>query len=222
MEQQKKLQTLVLKHSLHKQISDRLFHNKFLYKIHIETYSFGENIFDLDKPTLDFYGVHNSLRMYGWRKGDKVVCYGKHISYFSNNLDTCDTVIGWIKHLKKQQEPGLNNIDCNYISVFPGNTSQEDIRFKKRLPFGKYKYQLLSNRINPSDMKEWVSWASLYIGDIHISRGLIRRDMNNSLYGLWHGDSLGYVTTDKMVAMCKFKMGSSIQKVIEYRVVENE
>ena len=46
--------------------------------------------------------------------------------------------------------------------------------------------------------------------------------MNNSLYGLWHGDSLGYVTTDKMVAMCKFKMGSSIQKVIEYRVVENE
>ena len=69
---------------------------------------------------------------------------------------------------------------------------------------------------------DWVTWAGqdAYKGKILVDNVGVRDIIYN--VGLWSGESLGYVADEKTLQLCQFKLGSNINKVIEYQIKENK
>ena len=236
MEQQTKLQNLADKFNLPIREHDRLFYGKYLYRLECELYRYSiPELYEV--KTIDLYGYKvdtsnhvnfvSTMRRFAKKHGDRVrVEYLNTLNYYTDNLDTLKRVMEYITRLQRTAEDNdrSRSLDMNHISVFPGEITQRYVHFrKKHLPHRRYKYQIFANRMEHDAVLDWEKWSESYGDRIRISN-YSRYDNHWGYWrthGLWSGESLGYVQDEKMLQLVQFKLGSNINKIIEYQIREN-
>ena len=71
--------------------------------------------------------------------------------------------------------------------------------------------------MNYEQYNDWAVWAAQYPDTIRVNdSNTIRR------WGTWCGESIGYIVDEKMLQFVQFKLGSHINKVIEFQLRETE
>lgn len=231
MDKPENLMLLAKTHNLPVNANDRLFYRKFLYRLdmfmyqyklprlmHIETVD--ENAWIVDSlQKISFVGT---LRDYAKKRGDRVRLEHNSLAYYTNDIVTLEHIIKWVDRITQDVSVLERQIDLKSLSYFPGDLEQRNIRYrKKRLPHGHYKFQLLSASMNYIELQDWLVWATqdAYKGKILVDN--VGHDFSMYNVGLWSGESLGYVADEKTLQLCQFKLGSSINKVIEYKIKGN-
>jgi len=227
MEPLQKLEALSNQYNLQLQHNDRLFYSKYLYRLEIILYQYRYPEL-MRVPTIDYWGYkvdthhHTSfvgtVRKYAVKQGDRVRLEFKTLNYYSNDLDTIEKLIAYVNRLTKKQDTTDVMLELGSIRYFPGTVLERNIRYrKKRLPYGKYRFQILGERMDYEQYNDWANWAAQYPYAIRINNnGAIRR------WGTWCGESIGYITDEKMLQLVQFKLGSHINKVIEFQLRETE
>ena len=226
MDHQKKLEDLSNQNRLPLTTNDRLFFSKYLYRLTIELYSYrypdlmyvqtvDHNAFTVD--TTSEINFLNAIRKYAGKNSERVRLEYKNVMYYTSDIKRLETVIDYVKKLKEKEtgtvdERLLELIDIKY---FPGGETDYNIRFRKsRLPYGKFKYQILGERMESDELREWEKWAIQYPNDIKLKKS----KYGNMIWGTWAGQSLGYVSNEKMLHLINFKLGSKINKIIEFQI----
>ena len=228
MEAQQKLEALSNQHNLTLEHNDRLFYSKYLYRLELILYHYSYP--DLMRvPTVDFWGWkvdsqhHTSfigtMRKYAEKQGDRVRVEYKTLNYYTNDIDTIEKIISYVQRLQsKQTDITENMVDIRSIRYFPGTILERNIRYrKKRLPHGKYRFQILGERMNSEQFYDWCTWAEQYPDSILAPK----QNQGYKRWGTWCGESIGYITDERMLQFAQFKLGSNINKIIEFQLREN-
>lgn len=225
MDHQKKLEDLSSQNRLQLTTNDRLFFSKYLYRLTIELYSYrypdlmyiktvDHNAFTVDTGLeINFL---NAIRKYASKNSERVRLEYKNVMFYTSDIKRLETVISYVKRLK-QKETGTDDerlLELTEIKFFPGGETDYNIRFRKsRLPYGKFKYQILSERMERSEYESWEKWALQYPNDIKLPQSKY-----NKHWGIWSGESIGYVSNEKILQLINFKLGSKINKIIEFQL----
>lgn len=225
MDHQKKLEDLSNQNRLPLTTNDRLFFSKYLYRLTIELYSYrypdlmyiktvDHNAFTVDTGLeINFL---NAIRNYASKNSERVRLEYKNVMYYTSDIKKLETVISYVKRLK-QKETGTDDerlLELTEIKYFPGGETDYNIRFRKsRLPYGKFKYQILGERMMREEYESWEKWALQYPKDIKLPQSKYLKN-----WGVWSGESIGYVTNDNMLQLINFKLGSKINKIIEFQL----
>jgi len=226
MDHQKKLEDLSSQNRLQLTTNDRLFFSKYLYRLTIELYAYrypdlmyvktvDHNAFTVD--TTAEINFLTAIRGYAQKNLDRVRFEYKNVMYYTSDMKRLETVINYVNKLKQKEkiETDKNLLELTEIKYFPGEKTDYNIRFRKsRLPYGKFKYQILGERMEFDELQEWEKWAIQYPKDIKLSRS----KYGNRMWGVWAGESLGYVSNEKMLHLINFKLGSKINKIIEFQI----
>ena len=73
--------------------------------------------------------------------------------------------------------------------------------------------------MDKEEYSSWVLWAKQYLDDIRIPTGMYA----SKPWGTWAGESIGYVSNDKMLQLIQFKLGpAKINKIIEFKIKDNK
>lgn len=226
MEALQKLEALSNQHNLALEHNDRLFYSKYLYRLELVLYQYSYPQL-LRVPTVDFWGYkvdtehHTSfittVRKYAKQNDDRVRHEYKTLNYYTNNTETIGKVINYVKRLQgKQTDLSEDMIDIRSIRYFPGTMLERNIRYrKKRLPHGKYRFQILSERMDSEQFYDWCTWAEQYPDSI-----LAPKYSNYKRWGTWCGESIGYISDERILQLAQFKLGSNINKIIEFQLRE--
>ena len=226
MEALQKLEVLSNQHNLALEHNDRLFYSKYLYRLELGLYHYSYPQL-LRVPTVDFWGYkvdtehHTSfittVRKYAKQNNDRVRHEYKTLNYYTNNTETIEKVINYVKRLQgKQTDLSEDMIDIRSIRYFPGTMLERNIRYrKKRLPHGKYRFQILSERMDSEQFYDWCTWAEQYPDSI-----LAPKYNNFKRWGTWCGESIGYISDERVLQLAQFKLGSNINKIIEFQLRE--
>ena len=225
MEALQKLEALSSQHNLTLLHNDRLFYSKYLYRLELWLYKYRYPEL-MRVPTIDMWGykvdshIHNSfiggMRKYAKKSGDKVRVEFKTLNYYTNDIETIEKIIAYVKRLQDKQEDITESmVELHSIKYFPGSILERNIRYrKKRLPYGKYKFQILGERLTADQYTDWQNWANNYPDSIRVESDVYKK------YGTWCGESLGYILNDSMLRLAQFKLGSSINKIVEFQLRE--
>ena len=224
MDQLQKLETLSNQHNLALKHNDRLFYGKYLYRLEVLMYQY--RVPELMKVrTVDWWGYKvdteiqksfsGTVRRFAKRHNDRVRVERTTLNYYTSDLDNIDQVIKYVNRLNSK-EPDITDTILELVSVcyFPGTMLDRNIHYrKKRLPYNKFKFQIVGERMSYEEFTDWSRWAKQYPDDIQINNSdTIRR------WGTWCGENLGYVTNEKLLQLVQFKLGSKVNKIIEYQI----
>jgi hypothetical protein len=228
MEPLQKLEALSNQYNLPLTLNDRLFYGKYLYRISIQMYRYHYPQL-MHVPTIDNWGwkvdteyrtsFTTTLRRFADKWGDRVRVEYQTLNYYTDNVDRIQKLVEYVNRLKRKEEDVTDlMLDLIAIRYFPGTATERNIRYrKKRLPHGKYRFQILGNRMNYEQYMDWANWAAQYPDTIRVNNNeSIRR------WGTWCGESIGYITDEKMLQLVQFKLGSQINKIIEFQLRETE
>ena len=227
MEPLQKLEALSNQYNLPLQHNDRLFYSKYLYRLEVILYQYSYPEL-MRVSTIDYLGWkvdtehHTSfvgtVRKYAEKQGDRVRLEFKTLNYYSNDLDTIEKLIAYVNRLAAKQDTIDKMVELGSIRYFPGTVLERNIRYrKKRLPYGKYRFQILGERMDYEQYMDWSNWAAQYPDTIRVNNNdAIRR------WGTWCGESIGYITDEKMLQLVQFRLGSHINKIIEFQLRETE
>src|SRR6056300_557839 len=226
MEPLKKLEALSNQYNLPLTLNDRLFYGKYLYRISIQMYRYHYPQL-MHVPTIDNWGwkvdtefrtsFTTTLRRFADKWGDRVRVETQTLNYYTDSVDRIQKLIEYVNRLKRKEEDITDlMLDLIAIRYFPGTLTERNIRYrKKRLPHGKYRFQILSERMDYEQYNDWVNWAKQYPDTICVNNNdSIRR------WGTWCGESIGYITDEKMLQLVQFRLGSHINKIIEFQLRE--
>jgi len=228
MDQQQKMEALAYQNNLPLAHNDRLFHTKYLYRLSILMYAYKFPQL-MNVPTIDenAYRVDSvrginfifAVRKYAWKHQDRTRLENKTLNYYTSDIGRLEEIIKYIQRLKGKETDSVEQmIEFGELKYFPGSVTERNIHYrKKRLPFGKFKFQILSERMDVTEYTSWKSWAEQYPNDIRLPNGIY----NNNTWGTWAGEAIGYISTDKILQLIQFKLGSKINKIIEYRIKDN-
>ena len=228
MDHQRKLEDLSIQNHLQLSTNDRLFYSKYLYRLTIELYSYrypdlmyvktvDHNAFTVD-TTAEINFLH-AIRTYAHKNSDRVRLEYKNVNYYTSDMNRLQTMIDYVNKLKEKETiaQDRNLLELIEIKYFPGNATDRNIRYrKKRLPYGKYKFQILGDRMDREEYESWCDWAIQYPKDIELPRSKY-----NKHWGIWSGESIGYVTNEKMLQLINFKLGPKLNKIIEFQIKED-
>ena len=226
MEAQTKLEMLSNQYNLPLHHNDRLFYGKYLYRasIHMYRYQYPEL---MRVPTFDTWGWKvdtqyrtsfiSTLRRFTNKHGDRIRIENQTLNYYTEDINRLQKIIEYVIRLKRKEEDITDlMLDLIAIRYFPGTLSQRNIHYrKKRLPYNKFKFQIQGAAMDREQFENWVAWANQYPDDIRINNADQTRK-----WGTWCGDNIGYISTDKMLQLVQFKLGSTINKIIEYQIRE--
>ena len=228
MEPLQKLEALSNQHNLPLQLNDRLFYGKYLYRLSIYGYRYHYPQL-MRVPTIDNLGwkvdtefrtsFTTTLRRFAGKWGDRVRVETQTLNYYTDSVDRIQKLIEYVNRLKHKEEDVTDlMLDLVAIRYFPGTVTERNIRYrKKRLPYGKFRFQILGERMTHDQYRDWELWAKQYPDTIRVNdSNAIRR------WGTWCGESIGYITDEKMLQLVQFKLGSNINKIIEYQIRETE
>ena len=220
------LTKLAEKYNLQLHENDRLFHNKYLYRfeVYVYKYDFPEI---LRVPTVDTWGYKvdsdnaisfvGSIRNFAKSQGDRTRREQCSLYYYTNEPKNLEKVIKFasgFNDLCEKHDQALQLVGIWYCTA----DFEKDVRYrKKRLPHGKYRYQLLGEWMSSEEYADWVSWAEQYEGRIKLPS-----DQYLLKYGPYKGQAIGYVDDDKMLQLVRFKLGSKMKKTIEYKIKEDK
>ena len=224
MEQLKKLEHLSNQNALPLTHNDRLFFSKYLYRLTIQLYSYkypqlmyvdtiDSNAFTVDSERkINFI---NSMRLYSYKHKDRIRLENKTLMYYTSDIKRLQDIIAYVKRLNEKDEQSIDNLLlCQELKYFPGTSNERNVQFrKKRLPYGKFRFQILCNRMDQFEHEDWKKWALQYPNDIKVPVSKYERR-----WGTWSGEAIGYVSTDKMLNLITFKLGPKINKIIEYKI----
>ena len=160
-----------------------------------------------------------TLRRFAGKWGDRVRVETQTLNYYTDSVDRIQKLIEYVNRLKHKEEDVTDlMLDLVAIRYFPGTVTERNIRYrKKRLPHGKFRFQILGERMTHDQYRDWELWAKQYPDTIRVNdSNAIRR------WGTWCGESIGYITDEKMLQLVQFKLGSNINKIIEYQIRETE
>ena len=228
MEPLQKLEALSNQHNLPLQHNDRLFYGKYLYRLSIYGYRYHYPQL-MRVPTIDNLGwkvdtefrtsFTTTLRRFADKWGDRVRVETQTLNYYTDSVDRIQKLIEYVNRLKHKEEDVTDlMLDLVAIRYFPGTVTERNIRYrKKRLPHGKFRFQILGERMTHDQYRDWELWAKQYPDTIRVNdSNAIRR------WGTWCGESIGYITDEKMLQLVQFKLGSHINKIIEFQLRETE
>ncbi len=228
MEPLQKLEALSNQHNLPLQLNDRLFYGKYLYRLSIYGYRYHYPQL-MRVPTIDNLGwkvdtefrtsFTTTLRRFADKWGDRVRVETQTLNYYTDSVDRIQKLIEYVNRLKHKEEDVTDlMLDLVAIRYFPGTVTERNIRYrKKRLPHGKFRFQILGERMTHDQYRDWELWAKQYPDTIRVNdSSAIRR------WGTWCGESIGYITDEKMLQLAQFKLGSNINKIVEYQIKETE
>ena len=228
MEPLQKLEALSNQHNLPLQLNDRLFYGKYLYRLSIYGYRYHYPQL-MRVPTIDNLGwkvdtefrtsFTTTLRRFADKWGDRVRVETQTLNYYTDSVDRIQKLIEYVNRLKHKEEDVTDlMLDLVAIRYFPGTVTERNIRYrKKRLPHGKFRFQILGERMTHDQYRDWELWAKQYPDTIRVNdSNAIRR------WGTWCGESIGYITDEKMLQLVQFKLGSHINKIIEFQIRETE
>ena len=224
MEQKHKLEDLSSQNRLPLTHSDRLFFTKYLYRLTIELYAHkypklmyvetvDANAFTVDSERkINFI---NNMRTYAYKNEDRVRLEGLTLMYYTSDIKRLEDITKYVNRLNEKGAQDIDNLlTCIEIKYFPGDVAERNVQFrKKRLPYGKFKFQILCNRMDQTEHEDWKKWALQYPKDIKVPVSKYERR-----WGTWSGEAIGYVSTDKMLNLITFKLGPKINKIIEYKI----
>lgn len=226
MEQLQKLEALSNQYNLPLQHNDRLFYGKYLFRLSVHMYRYHYPQL-MRVPTIDNWGwkidteystsFTTTLRRYANKWGDRVRVESQTLNYYSDNLDRIQKLVEYVTRLKIKEDDITDlMLDLIAIRYFPGTVIERNIRYrKKRLPYGKFKFQILGERMSYEQFSDWANWSAQYPDQIKTnSNDTIRR------WGTWCGESIGYISDEKMLQLVQFKLGSYINKIVEYQIKE--
>ena len=226
MELLQKLEALSKQYNLPLQHNDRLFYGKYLYRLSIHMYRYHYPQL-MHVPTIDNWGwkvdteyrtsFTSTLRRFADKWSDRVRVETETLNYYTDNVDRIQKLAEYVNRLKRKEEDITDlMLDLVAIRYFPGTVTERNIRYrKKRLPYGKYQFQILGNRMNYEQYNDWAVWAAQYPDTIRVNdSNTIRR------WGTWCGESIGYISDEKMLQLVQFKLGSNINKIVEYQIRE--
>lgn len=239
MELEQRLQKIITENSLTSKFNDRLFYSKYLYRLEVLMYRYViPEIYSV--KTVDVWGYKvdtthrtnfiSAVRKYAKKHGDRVrVENGRYLLYYTNELDNIERIIKYVNRLKNKQDDITGTIiDLGSICIFPGEKTERNVRYRKNsLPYKKYRFQVFGDRMSHEEVVEWREWALQYPDKIKLSNyGLHGIQTTNPLpWGIWHrsngiwsGEPLGYILDEKMLHLVQFKLGSNINKVIEFQI----
>lgn len=228
MEQQQKLEALAKQHLLPLEHNDRLFFGHYLYRLQVYMYQWRTqdlySVPTVNWEALRYDSIYNQsfpsqVRRHANKHGDRVRIEAyKHLNYYTNNLDNIKLIIEYVNRINSKHEVVDQPLEVRDIRYFPGTLLERNIRYrKKRLPYGKFQFQILAERMPKEDWNSWRSWAEQYPDKIRLEESNYPRR-----YGTWSGEPLAYVEDEKMLQLIQFKLGSNIQKIIEYQIKENK
>ena len=157
----------------------------------------------------------NSMRLYSYKHKDRIRLENKTLMYYTSDIKRLQDIIAYVKRLNEKDEQSIDNLLlCQELKYFPGTSNERNVQFrKKRLPYGKFRFQILCNRMDQFEHEDWKKWASQYPNDIKVPVSKYERR-----WGTWSGEAIGYVSTDKMLNLITFKLGPKINKIIEYKI----
>jgi len=163
----------------------------------------------------DRIGILYAIRKFAKRNESRVRLEAYTLNYYTNTVSQLETLIKYVQTLKdKETYVSETMLDISELRYFPGSITERNIYYrKKRLPYGNCKFQILGIQLEYDQYKEWRDWASQYPKDIRI-----KQSQYNRLWGTWCGESIGYISTDKLLQLVRFKLGSRINKIIEYQI----
>lgn len=226
MEALTKLEVLSNQHNLQLQHNDRLFYGKYLYRLSVLMYQYSYPEL-LRVPTIDLWGYKvdteirrsftGTLRRFANKHSDRVRVEGTTVNYYTDDIGRIQKVVEYVDRLKNKEEDVTDTmVDLVGIRYFPGTIAQRNIHYrKKRLPYNKFKFQIVGERMSYEEFTNWARWASQYPDDIRINNSdLIRK------WGTWCGENIGYIANDKLLQLVQFKLGSKVNKIIEYQIRE--
>ena len=214
------LQALSNQYRLPLTVNDRLFYQKYKYRVTIEMFSFkypdlmyvdtvDENAWKVDST----YKVNfvTQVRNYAKKHDDIIRREYKTVNYYTSDLRRLTEIIKYCTRLMVSEKQLLM---LHEIKYFPGDTKERNVRYrKKHLPYKKFKFQILGDRMDYVEYKDWMDWAKQYPNDIKLPISKYSKT-----WGIWAGEPIGYVSTEKMLNLITFKLGSKINKIIEYQV----
>ena len=228
MEPLQKLEALSNQYNLPLQHNDRLFYGKYLYRLSIYGYRYHYPQL-MRVPTIDNLGwkvdtefrtsFTTTLRRFADKWGDRVRVETQTLNYYTDSVDRIQKLIEYVNRLKRKEEDVTDlMLDLVAIRYFPGTVTERNIRYrKKRLPHGKFRFQILGERMTHDQYRDWELWAKQYPDTIRVNdSNAIRR------WGTWCGESIGYITDEKMLQLVQFKLGSHINKIIEFQLRETK
>ena len=160
-----------------------------------------------------------TLRRFADKWGDRVRVVYQTLNYYTDNVDRIQKLVEYVNRLKRKEEDVTDlMLELVAIRYFPGTVTERNIRYrKKRLPYGKFRFQILGERMNIEQYMDWANWAMQYPDTIRVNdSSTVRR------WGTWCGESIGYITDEKMLQLVQFKLGSNINKIVEYQIRETE
>ena len=204
--------------------SDRIFYNRYIYRVslYMYRYSFPEL---MHVPTVDIWGYRadsdlnisfvQTLRRYAAKNDGRVRREATSVFYYTNSVEDVQRVVDYVNRINRNhnQEEPMGRISLQSINQFPGTELEKNIHYRKRrLPHGRFQYKILGNRMRKEEYWDWLAWAKQY-DTIKLPKNPYLR-----LYGTWSGDPIGYVENTSTLQMCQFKLGSNINKIIEYRI----
>jgi len=220
------LTKLAEKYNLQLYENDRLFHNKYLYRFEVFVYKY--NFPEILKvPTVDTWGYKvdsdnaisfvGSIRKFAKAQGDRTRREHCSLYYYTNEPKNLERVIKFASGFNDLCEKHDQPLQLVGIWYFPGDF-EKDVRYrKKRLPHGKYRFQLLSEWMSGEEYGDWESWAKQYGDRIRLPDSTWLKK-----WGPWNGQAIGYVEDDKMLQLVRFKLGSKMKKAIEYKIKEDK
>jgi hypothetical protein len=226
MEVQQKLEALRNQYNLTLEHNDRVFYNKYLYRLSVFMYRYAYP--DIVKvPTVDEWGwivdtrwrtsfVH-TVRRYADKQGDRIRIEHQTLNYYTNDIPSIEKLIKYINRLNANADDPLDlMLDIKGVRYYPGSVLERNIHYrKKRLPYGKYRFQIISERMTSEQYYDWCDWAKQYPGSIRLKHSDVHRK-----WGTWSGESIGHVIDEKMLQLVQFKLGSNINKIIEFKLRE--
>ena len=182
----------------------------------------------LKVPTIDNWGwkvdtqwrtsFTGTVRRYAKKQYDRVRVEHQTLQYYTNDVPTIEKLVKYVNRLNSAAESPLDiMLDIKHISYFPGTLTDRNIRYrKKRLPYGKYRFEILGQRLTPEAYNDWTTWVDNYPDSIRINHNIYRK------WGTWCGESIGYVVDEKMLQLVQFKLGSNINTIVEYQIRETK
>ena len=229
MEQFQRLKALADKHNLWMSDNDRLFYGKYMYRLDMHMYRWTvPNIYNVVTINHDAYMIDTEIktnfvgmvRRFAKSNDERIrVQAGIYLFYYTSDIDNLNKVIEFVERVaNKEGSITDKSVALQNICYSRAEQAERDVRYRKqKLPYGIYKFQILSKRMEAEQVQEWKRWAEQYPGKIQLENSQYAHK-----FGCWSGTNLGYVADEKMLQLVQFKLGPNIGKVIEYKIKEDK
>jgi len=73
----------------------------------------------------------------------------------------------------------------------------------------------MGERMSGELYQDWCDWAKQYPDSIRLKPNTVYRK-----WGTWCGEPIGHVIDERMLQLAQFKLGSNINKIIEFQLRE--